>query len=65
MGYNLVIYPTASTYVTAKAMFQLMEQLKADGTTATSMDKMILFKEFNSLVGLQDYGKFEDEFVFE
>ncbi|MDR2945399.1 MAG: isocitrate lyase/PEP mutase family protein, partial [Candidatus Adiutrix sp.] len=33
MGYNLVIYPTASTYVTSKAMFTLMNRLKAEGTT--------------------------------
>ncbi|WP_188397818.1 oxaloacetate decarboxylase [Sporomusa sp. GT1] len=65
VGYRLVIYPTASTYVTAKAMFQLMQQLKADGTTATSMDNMIVFSEFNQLVGLQDFGKIEDEFVCE
>lgn len=65
LGYNLVIYPTASTYVVAKAMFELMDALKADGTTAKSIDKMITFPEFNDLVGLGEYAKLEEKFVRE
>ncbi|WP_352419335.1 isocitrate lyase/PEP mutase family protein [Proteiniborus sp.] len=65
VGYNLVIYPTASTYVTAKAMFGLMEELKVNGTTAKSFDKMITFADFNDLVGLGEYAKLEDGYVRE
>lgn len=65
IGYNLVIYPTASTYVVAKAMFDLMEALKTDGTTAKSFDKMITFPEFNDLVGLGEYANLEEKFVRE
>jgi len=65
IGYSLVIYPTASTYVTAKAMFGLMEELKANGTTAKSFDKMITFADFNDLVGLGEYQKLEAEYVRE
>ncbi len=63
VGYSLVIYPTASTYTTAKAMFGLWENLKKDGTTKTSIDNMITFKDFNELIGLGEFGKIEDEFV--
>ena len=52
-GYNLVIYPTASTYVTTKAMIDLWEGLKRDGTTITQLDKMVPFAQFNELMGLQ------------
>lgn len=52
LGYNLVIYPTASTYVTTKAMVDLWEGLKRDGTTAGMMDKMIPFPKFNEIIGL-------------
>lgn len=65
IGYSLVIYPTASTYVTAKAMFGLMEELKANGTTAKSFDKMITFADFNDLVGLGEYQRLEAEYVRE
>lgn len=63
IGYSLVIYPTASTYVTAQAMVDLFAKLKEDGTTKTSMDKMITFTDFNELIGLGEYGALEDEFV--
>ena len=65
IGYDLVIYPTASIYVLSKAMNDLMENLKAEGTTANYVDKMITFKDFNTLVGLEDFGKLEDKFVRE
>ena len=52
IGYNIVIYPTASTYMTAKAMQDLMTHLKANGTTLDLMDKMVSFKAFNDLIGL-------------
>lgn len=52
MGYNLVIYPTASTYLTTKAMFNLMNALKKDGTTKNMIDQMVTFSEFNELIGL-------------
>lgn len=65
MGYSLVIYPTASTYVVSKAMFELMESLKKDGTTATFMDQMITFPDFNALVGLSEFGQLEDKYVRE
>ncbi len=65
IGYSLVIYPTASTYVTAKAMFDLMEALKADGTTAKSIDKMITFPDFNDLVGLGEFAELENKYVRE
>lgn len=52
LGFNLVIYPTASVYVVTKAMVDLWEGLKRDGTTATMIDMMIDFPKFNELMGL-------------
>lgn len=63
IGYNIVIYPTASTYVAAKAMFDLMNALKEDETTAKYIDNMITFPEFNDLVGLNEFAEIENKFV--
>ncbi|MGI6677981.1 MAG: isocitrate lyase/PEP mutase family protein [Dehalobacterium sp.] len=52
IGYHLVIYPTASTYITAQAMLNLMNELKEKGTTAHLIDQMIPFGDFNTLIGL-------------
>ncbi len=65
LGYSLVIYPTASTYVTAKAMFTLYEGLKKEGTTKNLQDSMIVFSQFNDLVGLGEFGKLSDQYVVE
>lgn len=62
-GYNLVIYPTASTYVTTKAMIDLWEGLKRDGTTITQLDKMVPFAQFNELMGLQKIRDIEHKFA--
>lgn len=52
LGFGIVIYPTASTYMTSKAMLDLMEHLMQEGTTKGIMDKMVTFTEFNELIGL-------------
>ena len=63
LGFNLVIYPTASTYVTTKAMIDLMEGLKKDGTTATMIDRMVPFTQFNELMGLPRIREIESTYA--
>lgn len=53
-GYNLIIYPTASVYVTTKAMVDLWESMRRDDTTETLIDTMIPFSEFNEIMGLPE-----------
>lgn len=63
MGYKLVIYPTSSTYVLAKAMIKLMERLKEEGTTKNILEDMVAFTEFNELVGLPQIRELEATYV--
>ncbi len=62
-GYNLVIYPTASIYVETKAMIDLMNGLKRDGTTKGLMDTMVPFPEFNKMVGLPEVREKEAKYI--
>ncbi|KUO49726.1 MAG: carboxyvinyl-carboxyphosphonate phosphorylmutase [Desulfitibacter sp. BRH_c19] len=62
VGYDLVIYPTASTYITAAAVLNLMRELKEKGTTEHLIDNMISFEDFNSLIGLNTIRKIEMEY---
>ena len=57
LGYNLVIWPTASTYASTFAMMELMKELREEGTTAGFMNRMINFKDFNSFIGLTEYNE--------
>lgn len=54
LGYNLIIYPTASVYVTTKAMVDLWEAMRRDDTTAGLVDTMIPFPQFNEIIGLPE-----------
>ncbi|WP_094604869.1 2,3-dimethylmalate lyase [Sporomusa silvacetica DSM 10669] len=63
IGYNIVIYPTASTYSVCLAVSRLMQNLKQTGTTAGMMDEMIKFTEFNELIGLPQIREFERVYV--
>ncbi len=63
LGYNLVIWPTASTYVTAFMMTGLMAELKNTGTTEGWMDRMINFQDFNTLIGLDEYNALGKKFI--
>jgi methylisocitrate lyase len=65
MGFNIVIFPTSSTYTTSKALIDLMCELKKKGTTMGYLEKMIKFSEFNELIGLSEIRELEREFVRE
>ncbi|WP_371373194.1 oxaloacetate decarboxylase [Sporomusa aerivorans] len=63
LGYDLVIFPTASTYTMARAMTSLMEKLRETGTTAGMLEQMVTFTEFNELVGLPQIRELESTYV--
>lgn len=63
LGYDLVIFPTASTYITAQAIFSAMTELKNAGTTEHIMDRMIPFAQFNEFVGLPAIRELENKFL--
>lgn len=63
LGYDLVIFPTASTYMVAQAMKNLMEELMKTGSTENLISEMISFPEFNELIGLAEIRELEAKFV--
>lgn len=63
IGYDLAIFCVSSTYVTAKAVMDLMNHLQDTGTTADYLDNMIAFEEFNKLIGLPVIRELEKEYA--
>ena len=63
LGYELVIFPTASTYLVTKAVSRLMTVLKQTGTTASLIPEMITFEQFNDLIGLTKIREIENTYV--
>jgi len=62
IGYDLVIFCVSSTYAAAKAVQDLMNTLKAEGTTEGFMDRMIPFDKFNRMIGLPDIRAKEEKY---
>ena len=52
IGYNMVVYPISSLYVAAKAVYDMLLDFKANGTTKNYLDKMVSFSQFNDFIGL-------------
>ncbi len=52
LGYKLVIWPSSTTWSAAKAIHEVLKELKENGTTAGALESMYLFHEFNELIGL-------------
>ena len=63
IGYNVVVFPISSTYCIAKAVMDLMKELKEKGTTESFLDRIISFSHFNELVGLQEIRKREEFYL--
>lgn len=52
IGYNMVVFPISSLYVAAKAVYDMLLDFKANGTTKNYLDKMVSFSQFNDFIGL-------------
>ena len=50
IGYSVVIYPNAAVRVIAKAVSELMEEIKNKGTTKHYISNMLLFEKLNELL---------------
>jgi 2-methylisocitrate lyase-like PEP mutase family enzyme len=62
IGYAVVADATSCTYIIAKAVQDLFCELADTGSTSALSDRMILFHEFNRLVGLPEIRKKEKEY---
>ena len=59
LGYQLIVCPLAGLYAAAKAVTDVLTELKESETTAAMYDRMLAFDEFGELVGLEQ--RYADE----
>jgi methylisocitrate lyase len=59
LGYQLIVCPLAGLYAAAKAVTDVLTELKERETTAAMYDRMLAFDEFGELVGLEQ--RYADE----
>lgn len=65
IGYAVVADATSCTYVIARAVRELFTEMARTGSSATFTDRMILFDEFNRLVGLPEIRERERHYYSE
>ena len=52
IGYDMVVFPISTLFVAAKAVYDMLADLRANGTTKNYMDRMMSFSQFNDFIGL-------------
>jgi methylisocitrate lyase len=62
IGYAVVADATSCTYIIARAVRELFTKMAMDGSASSCIDRMILFDEFNQLVGLPEIRKRERDY---
>ena len=62
LGYALIVCPLAALFAAARAVQDVLTQLRERETTAAAIDRMLTFDDFNALVGLAD--RYADEARF-
>jgi 2-methylisocitrate lyase-like PEP mutase family enzyme len=59
LGFNLIVCPLAALYASARAITDVLTELRDRETTAGVIDRMVAFDEFGELVGLE--ARYADE----
>ena len=54
LGFQLLLYPLAGLYASAKALESVYELLLSNGTTAGHEDSLITFERFNKIIGIDE-----------
>ncbi|HWF37320.1 MAG TPA: isocitrate lyase/PEP mutase family protein [Candidatus Acidoferrales bacterium] len=62
LGYRLIIFPISALLVVAKAVREVMAQIRKDGTPINAARDFMSFKEFNTLAGLTEIQEIEHKF---
>jgi 2-methylisocitrate lyase-like PEP mutase family enzyme len=63
MGFNIVFYALSSLFVAAKAVADMLETLRRDGSTHACAARMTTYAEFSEIVDLGRWQAFEHQFA--
>jgi 2-methylisocitrate lyase-like PEP mutase family enzyme len=62
LGYRIIIFPIGALLVAARAVADLLEVIKREGTPHTSLGKMVPFEAFTTFLGLREIRQLEQRF---
>jgi methylisocitrate lyase len=59
LGFSLIVCPLAALYAAARAVADVLTELRDEGTTVAAYDRLVSFDDFNALVELE--ARYADE----
>ena len=62
LGFDIVIFPCCTVFTAAKAMQKMLGELKANSTTRNSLDQMVTFEEYTTMVGMPELMAMEQKY---
>jgi 2,3-dimethylmalate lyase len=62
LGFGIAIFPLGPLYTAAKAVGRYLDELKSVRSTASKVNHMIAFEDFNRLIGLPEYNTLEERY---
>ena len=62
MGFDLILYPLAGIFAAARALRDVYDKLRRDETTDGMYERLMTFKDFNDLVGVEEKYKTAERF---
>jgi 2,3-dimethylmalate lyase len=62
LGFGIAIFPLGPLDTAAKAVGRYLDELKSVRSTASKVNDMIAFEDFNRLIGLPEYNTLEERY---
>ncbi|MEM3225870.1 MAG: isocitrate lyase/PEP mutase family protein [Saccharolobus sp.] len=64
LGFKIVIFPVSTLFAAAKAIKEVLESIKQNGTPLKVMNKLISFQEFLNFIGLSEVYELEKKYIY-
>jgi carboxyvinyl-carboxyphosphonate phosphorylmutase len=65
IGYSVVVFPLSTIFASARAVWQVMQALYKTGSTEGYLNNMMIFQDFNKIVGLEEIRQLEKHYYSE
>ncbi len=62
IGFQLVVCPLTALYTSTKALLDMFEVLKNEGTTKSALDRLMTFDQFNKVIDLEKHYGLESQY---
>jgi len=62
LGYSLALYPLSALFAATRAVSEVLQGLRRDGSTSVDVGRMATYAEFSEVVRLDHFRSLDDRF---